>query len=73
MYPKDSENSKPRYNPAAMNSRPSRNQTCGTLSKIGVSADISRLTGCRWLIETRKCPPRRIINRVSFTKRAFGS
>ncbi len=32
MYKKDSENSKPRNNPVAMNSRPSRIQNCGILS-----------------------------------------
>ena len=32
MYMKDSENSKPRNNPVAMNSRPSRIQNCGILS-----------------------------------------
>ena len=31
-YKKDSENSKPRNNPVAMNSRPSRIQNCGILS-----------------------------------------
>ena len=32
MYMKDSENSKPRNKPVAMNSRPSRIQNCGILS-----------------------------------------
>ncbi len=33
MYKKDSENSKPRNNPVAMNSRPSRIQNCAALAQ----------------------------------------
>ena len=73
MYQKDSANSKPRYNPVAVNRRPSRNQNWGTLSYIGDGNHMKFLTGCLCFVETRKCtstPPR---GGVSFTKRPSGS